>query len=140
MATRYREHADPATLLDTAYLEALRIELAGYLAKRLQIADPEMTMPGYPRQYCCIAPDATDPCHRSLFSTHLGPAREGGYQSTVITTNYGLVADYTLRALGREGWASPRAFRLQKLSGIRGRISLSDFPSGKADPVVDAGW
>jgi hypothetical protein len=56
MATHYRQYADSATHVDTAHLEALRIEVEAYVAKRLRIAEPEMTMPGHPRQEFYIAP------------------------------------------------------------------------------------
>ncbi|MBT3270952.1 hypothetical protein HN371_27675 [Candidatus Poribacteria bacterium] len=141
MAAHYRDYAETKTLLDTAYLEALRIELERYVAQRLEIPHPEPTMPGFPRQDMYVAPEETDLCHRALFQSHLNPALDGGYRSTVITTNYDLVADYALRALEKEVWpTSSRAFRMEKLSGVRGRISLSELPSGNADPVGDAGW
>jgi hypothetical protein len=141
MATHYREYADARTLLDTTYLDALRIEVERYVAQRLEIPSPELTTPGYPRQDPYITPDKTDLCHQALFRAHLNPARDRGYRSTVITTNYDLVADYTLRALEMEVWkAVPRPYRMEKLSILRGRIGVSQLPSSDAAMIPNAGW
>jgi len=140
MTAHARAYADPQTVQDTEYVGPLRAAVTEYVRRRLDIQPPDDQTPGFPARATYIRPQDTDACHRVLMGRHLNPGTDRGAFSTVITTNYDLVADWTLHALETGPWDRRWSTRLQKLRYLRGRATLEGTEKSATEAMARSGW